>query len=122
MPARVPVSLKTKREPGGMILVLLYRFPVFERFPVLEQFGLHLLDCFGERLAKFFEILFIEEDFVFLIFFLANALAFRDCNVEVLLGFRRFDVEEIGSLSGPDPLREDLIFVAVVIQCPALPD
>ena len=57
---------------------------------------------------------------MFLVFFLADALAFRDGDVEVLFGFCRFDVEEVGPLSGPYPLREDLIFVAVVFQSPAL--
>jgi hypothetical protein len=59
---------------------------------------------------------------VLFVFIVTDALAFGDRDVEVFFRLRRLHIEEIRTLSRPHALREDLIFVAVVLfQCPHPP-
>jgi hypothetical protein len=115
-PGNSPLPGEGRVAPYDGLSVLL------DRFPVLGELGKDVFDGFGEGVPELVEILFIEEDLVLFVLFLAHPLAFGDGNIEVLLGLGRFHVEKVGPFARAHPFREDLIFVAVVIHCPALLD
>jgi hypothetical protein len=113
----------SRREPesrgqcqGEEVSVLLDRLAVFEKLNLNLFYGLR------ECVAEFVKILLIKEDLMLLIFFIADAFALGDGDVEVLFGFCGFDIEEVRAFTCTDSLRKYLILVTVVVQgaCPPL--
>lgn len=74
--------------------------------------------CYGFRqcFSEFQKVFFVEEDLVLLVFVFTDALTLRDRDIEILLRLGGFHIKEVRSFPGANPLRENLIFVAIVIQ------
>jgi hypothetical protein len=107
---RVKFTLPAKEEKVKLT-------PLFGR-GLFEELGLDVSNGLREGFPELLEIFLVQEDLVLLILIVTNTLALGDRDVEVFLGLRRFHIEEVGPLSGPDAFCEDLIFVAIGIQIP----
>jgi len=85
-------------------------------FDLLEEMCLDILDRFGKGIAELLKVLFVEENLMLLVLIFTDSLTFRDRDIEILLGLCRLHIKEVRAFSCPHTLREDLIFVAIVVQ------
>lgn len=74
-----------------------------------------MLHGLGQRFAEFFKVLFVQKDLVFLVLVFTNSFALGDGDIEVFFGLRGLHIEEVGPFSGTHALRENLVFVAIVV-------